>query len=186
MGAGQSGGSSVVSHKGQETEGCQKISVENWWWRVRAKCWVLTHRKAITMSKSNGREQSSKASDDIGLTWSIQNHLQNWHRHLWEIAHSPSKLHFHWHCPSQIAQGVLAICWHNKGRVSKVMGWIMVPAKECTRTQLPWGASLDQNCCQALLIIVWNGTIARNIQSAGPCHPQAWLWHDVTCHWPLQ
>ena len=153
----------VVLCDGQETEVCQKISVENQWRRVRANSWVFTHHKTINMSKSSGREQLSEASNDNGLTGSIQNCLQNWHWHLWKIAHSPSKSHFCWLCPSLTAWGVLAICWHDKGRLSKVMRWIMVPAKDHKRMRLPWGASLDWNCHWALLGIIWNGTIARNV-----------------------
>ena len=53
-------------------------------------------------------------------------------------AYSPSKLGFHWLCLSWIAWGVLAICWHDEGRVPKVMGWIMAPVEEWERTWLPW------------------------------------------------
>ena len=54
------------------------------------------------------------------------------------------------------------------------------------KSEQEWGTGLDWNCCWALLRIVWNGTFAKNVQSTGPCHPQAWLWHNMPCHGPLQ
>ena len=61
----------AIMCKGQETEVCQEISMESQWWGVRTDCWVFTHCKAFTTSKSNGREWPSEAGDDIELTWSI-------------------------------------------------------------------------------------------------------------------